>query len=112
MTHEYAVPVENFAIGNVPEGFKASIKELENENIKNYKISLSGIEQDMKKIDEKDIIGVIDMQVLAEKQGIEEWTAGSYVSEITFNLPEDIIIEEPYSFTIILEDINAETENE
>ena len=112
VTHEYAVPVENFAIGNVPEGFKASIKELENENIKNYKISLSGIEQDMKKIDEKDIIGVIDMQVLAEKQGIEEWTAGSYVSEITFNLPEDIIIEEPYSFTIILEDINAETENE
>ena len=67
---------------------------MENENIKNYKISLSGIEQDMKKIDEKDIIGVIDMQVLAEKQGIEEWTAGSYVSEITFNLPEDIIIEE------------------
>ena len=112
VTHEYAVPVENFAIGNVPEGFKASIKELENENIKNYKISLSGIEQDMKKIDEKDIIGVIDMQVLAEKQGIEEWTAGSYVSEITFNLPGDIIIEEPYSFTIILEDINAETENE
>lgn len=112
VTHEYAVPVENFAIGNVPEGFKASIKELENENIKNYKISLSGIEQDMKKIDENDIIGVIDMQVLAEKQGIEEWTAGSYVSEITFNLPEDIIIEEPYSFTIILEDINAETENE
>lgn len=112
VTHEYAVPIENFAIGNVPEGFKASIKELENENIKNYKISLSGIEQDMKKIDEKDIIGVIDMQVLAEKQGIEEWTAGSYVSEITFNLPEDIIIEEPYSFTIILEDINAETENE
>lgn len=112
VTHEYAVPVENFAIGNVPEGFKASIKELENENIKNYKISLSGIEQDMKKIDEKDIIGVIDMQFLAEKQGIEEWTAGSYVSEITFNLPEDIIIEEPYSFTIILEDINAETENE
>lgn len=112
VTEEFEIPVENFAIGNVPEGFKAVIKEFENENIKNYKISLSGVENDIKKVNEKDVIGVIDMKVLAEKQGIEEWTAGNYVSEITFNLPEDIIIEEPYSLTIVLQDINEESTEE
>ncbi len=112
VTKELEVPVKNFAVGNVPEGFDITIKEFENENIKNYMISISGVEKDLRKIDAEDIIGVVDMNLLAEKQGITEWTAGSYVSEITFNLSDDIIVKEPYSLTIILEEQNIEEKEE
>lgn len=112
VTQEFEIPVENFAVGNVPEEYNAYIKEFENEDIQSYKVSLSGIEKDIKKVDAKDIIGVVDMKIFAEKHGITEWTAGSYVSEITFNLPENIMVEEPYSLTVILENINEETTQE
>ena len=108
VTKELEVPIKNFAVGNVPEGFDITIQEFENENIKNYMISISGVEKDLRKINAEDIIGVVDMNLLAEKQGITEWTAGTYVSEITFNLPNDIIVKEPYSLTIILEEQNKE----
>lgn len=108
VTKELEVPVKNFAVGNVPEGFDVTIKEFENENVKHYKISLSGVEKDLRRIQAEDIIGVIDMNLLAENQGITEWAAGNYVSEITFNLSDDVILKEPYSLTIILEDQNIE----
>lgn len=110
VTREYEIPVKNFAVGNVPEGFDVTIKEFENENIKSYNITLSGVEKDLRKIDEDGIIGVVDMKMLAEKQGITEWTEGTYVSEITFNISDSIIVKEPYSLTIILENQNKESE--
>lgn len=108
ITQVYEVPIKNFAVGNVPEGFEATIKEFENEEIEFYKISLSGVEADIKKMEAEDIIGVVDLQILAEKLGVTEWTEGSYVSEITFNFSKDIMVKEPYSLTIILEDQNKE----
>lgn len=110
ITREFEIPVRNFAVGNVPEGYTATIQEFENEAIENYKISVSGVETDIKKIKANDVIGVVDMQLIAETQGITEWTEGSYVGEITFNLSDDVILKAPYSLTIVLTDQNKETE--
>lgn len=110
VTREYEIPVKNFAVGNIPEGFDGTIKEFENANVKSYSITLSGVEKDLRKIDADEIIGVVDMKILAEKQGITEWTEGTYVSEITFNISDSIIVKEPYSLTIILENQNKESE--
>ncbi len=110
ITREFHIPVKNFAVGNVPEGYEAVIREFENEAIEKYTISLSGVEADMKRIRADAVVGVVDMQILAEQQGITEWAEGSYVSEITFNLTDDIIINQPYSLTIELIDQNKITE--
>lgn len=110
ITREFDIPVRNFAVGNAPEGYDVTIQEFENEEIENYKISVSGVEADIKKIRANDVIGVVDMQLIAETQGITEWTEGSYVGEITFNLSDDVILKAPYSLTIILKDQNKETE--
>lgn len=110
ITREYDIPVKNFAVGNEPEGYKAVIKEFENEEVENYRITVSGVEEDIRKIRANDVIGVVDMKLLAETQGITEWAEGSYVGEITFNLSKDIILKAPYSLTIVLEDQNKETE--
>lgn len=112
ITREYDIPVKNFAVGNEPEGYKAVIKEFENEEVENYRITVSGVEEDIRKIRANDVIGVVDMKLLAETQGITEWAEGSYVGEITFNLSKDIILKAPYSLTIVLEDQNKETEEE
>lgn len=112
VTEEFVVPVENFAVGKVPEGYRAYIAEFENEEIRNYKISLSGMEKNIKRLNARNIIGVVDMELLAEKQGITQWTEGTYVSEITFNLPENITADEPYSLTVVLEKITQEDEAE
>lgn len=110
ITKEYDIPVKNFAVGNKPEGYKATIKEFENEEVENYRITVSGVEDDIRNIRANDVIGVVDMKLLAEAQGITEWAEGSYVGEITFNLSKDIILKAPYSLTIVLEDQNRETE--
>ena len=110
VTKEYDIPVKNFAVGNAPDGYEVYIREFENKEIKDYTISVSGVEDDIRKIKENDVIGVVDMQNIAETQGITEWTAGSYVGEITFNLSEGVILKAPYSLTVVLVDQNKETE--
>lgn len=110
ITKEYDIPVKNFAVGNEPEGYKATIKEFENEEVENYRITVSGVEEDIRKIRANDVIGVVDMKMLAETQGITEWAEGSYIGEITFNLSKDVILKAPYSLTILLENQNKETE--
>ena len=110
ITKEYEIPVKNFAVGNAPEGYEVTIQEFENKEIENYRISVSGIEEDIRKIKANDVIGVVDMQMIAETQGITEWAEGSYVGEITFNLSNNIILKAPYSLTVVLVDQNKETE--
>ena len=110
VTKEYDIPVKNFAVGNVPEGYDAYIKEFQNKDIKDYTISVSGVEAEIRKIRENEVIGVVNMQKIAEAQDITEWTEGSYVGEITFNLSDSIILKAPYSLTVVLVDQNKETE--
>ena len=110
ITREYDIPVKNFAVGNAPEGYEVTIQEFENEEIDNYRISVSGVEDDIRKIKANDVIGVVDMQMIAETQGITEWAEGSYVGEITFNLSENVTLQAPYSLTVVLTNQNKETE--
>ena len=110
ITKEYDIPVKNFAVGNAPEGYEVIIQEFENEEIENYRISVSGVEEDIRKIRASDVIGVVDMQMIAETQGITEWAEGSYVGEITFNLSKNITLKAPYSLTVVLVDQHKETE--
>ena len=56
------------------------------------------------------IIGVVDMNQIRERLGFEEWVAGTYTGEITFNLPEDVTLAEPYMMTLELEDIEQNQE--
>ena len=110
VTQEFEVPVKNIAIGNIPEGFDATIQEFEGTGVEKYKISVSGVEEDIKKMNAKDIIGVIDMKLLAQEQELTEWHEGSYVGELTFNLPENVFANKQYSLTVILEDLNKQNE--
>ena len=109
VTRELQIPKKNFALGNMPEGFNIFINELE--DAESFTIRISGVQNDVNAVNPEDIIGVVDMDILLESINFEQWAAGAYEGEITFNLPETVVLEERYKFTIILEDIIIE-ENE
>ncbi len=108
ITNELRIPVKNFAAGSRPANFNIVLKEIENRDY--YPIKISGTREAVTAVDAETIIGVVDMNQIRERLGFEEWVAGTYTGEITFNLPEDVTLAEPYMMTLELEDIEQNQE--
>ncbi|MEE0918905.1 MAG: hypothetical protein U0L56_02600, partial [Lachnospiraceae bacterium] len=87
-----------------------TIKEFEPETVKNYTIEISGTAADVEEILANDIIGVIDMDKLLKQYDMTQWAEGSYVGEITFNLPDTVKLKEPYSLTLMVSQKKQETD--
>jgi YbbR domain-containing protein len=110
VTKELRVPSRNFAAGNKPDNFDITLKEIEDEEY--YPIKISGTQEAVNTVTAESVIGVIDMDALSTELGLDEWTAGSYVGKITFNLPDSVTLEQDYSMTLVLENITDDEENE
>lgn len=108
VTKEFAVPKSNFAVANIPEGYTAEIQELASEDVTTFTIKLSGIESDINKLRARDILGIVDMNVLANEQGITQWAEDFYVGRVITNLSEDYTAVEQYAFTVSLKKIEEE----
>ena len=111
VTKQFEVPVKNFAIANIPEGFEAKIREFENEQVENFTMTFAGVSEDINKLRAKDIIGVVDLDVHAQEYEITEWISGIYVCDIHLNLSQDYISAEDYTLTVVLEKME-ETQEE
>jgi hypothetical protein len=106
VTRELEIPARNFAAGNKPEGFDVTLKEADDDEY--YVIKISGTQSAVDSVEANNVIGVIDMDELLSSLELEEWKAGSYTSEITFNLPEDVTLADKYEMTIVLENTEEE----
>jgi YbbR domain-containing protein len=102
VTKEIKVPAKNFAAGNKPDNFNVTLMEVDEDDT--YNIKISGTQTAVNSVTANDVIGVIDMDILADDLGIEEWSAGSYQGKITFNLPDSVTLDQDYSMTIVLEE--------
>jgi YbbR domain-containing protein len=102
VTKEIKVPAKNFAAGNKPDNFNVTLMEVDEDDT--YNIKISGTQAAVNSVTANDVIGVIDMDILADELGIEEWSAGSYQGKITFNLPDSVTLDQDYSMTIVLEE--------
>jgi hypothetical protein len=106
VTKELRIPAKNFAAGNKPEGFDVTLKEADEDEY--YAIKISGTQSAVNSVEADTVIGVIDMDRLLDSLELEEWKEGSYTSEITFNLPDDVTLAEKYEMTIVLENTEEE----
>lgn len=97
------IPAKNFAAGNKPEGFAVTLKEVENNAA--YRIGVSGTKAAVDVVHAESVIGVVDMNQIKEKLGLDEWVAGVYTGDITFNLPENVKPAQNYKMTVALEEI-------
>jgi YbbR domain-containing protein len=102
VTKEIKVPSKNFAAGNKPDGFDVTLMEVGEDDT--YSIKISGTQEAVNSVTANDVIGVIDMDMLAEEQEIEEWSAGTYQGKITFNLSDSVTLDKDYFMTIVLEE--------
>lgn len=100
ITKDYAVPAANFAVAHVPDGYEAEIVELEDNNT--ITMSVSGVSSQLTKLQAKDILGVVDMDLIAENLGIEEWEDGEYTGTIVTNLSDDYTLVQEYTLTVRL----------
>lgn len=108
VTKELEIPARNFAAGNKPEGFRLTLKELVDKD--SYVIRISGTQAAVDVVNAEEIIGVIDMNLIRDNLGLQQWAVGSYQGDITFNLPDNVTLAEAYKMTVELEEIEEETE--
>ncbi len=108
VTKELEIPARNFAAGYKPEGFQITLKELVDKD--SYVIRISGTQAAVDVVNAEEIIGVIDMNLMLENLGLQQWDVGSYQGDITFNLPDNVTLAEPYKMTVEVGAIENETE--
>lgn len=103
-TKELSVPAENITVSGVPEGMEAEITTVAD----TYDITVSGLERDVSVLRDNTVTGVLDLGKWMEDNGVEELTPGNYTIPVTFNLSENITIENDVNIHIRLKEQEAE----
>ena len=103
-TQELSVPAENITVSGVPEGMEAEITTVAD----TYDITVSGLERDVSVLRDNTVTGVLDLGKWLEDNGVEELTPGNYTIPVTFNLSENITIENDVNIHIRLKEQETE----
>ena len=91
--------------GGVPEGMEAEITT----EAETYDITVSGLDRDISILRDDTVTGVLDLEKWMNDNNVEELTPGNYTIPVTFNLSEDIMVENDVNIHIRLK--NQDTNN-
>ena len=91
--------------GGVPEGMEAEITT----EAETYDITVSGLDRDISILRDDTVTGVLDLEKWMDDNNVEELTPGNYTIPVTFNLSEDIMVENDVNIHIRLK--NQDTNN-
>ena len=97
-TKDLSIPAENITISGVPEGMTAEITT----EAETYDITVSGLSRDVTPLHDSSVTGVLDLEKWMEDNNVEELTPGSYVVPVTFNLAEEVTLENDVNIHIRL----------
>ena len=97
---------ENIEVINVPEGYRATLGELE----ENTEIEVIGLSSDVSGLREAELKGTVDIVEWMEAESMAEPVDGYYQVEIDFGLPQNVSVLEPVRVVMHLSKIQ-ETEN-
>lgn len=81
---------DDFELVNVPEGYEAELVEPEG----GYKLTVSGLEEDVLAVPEDQILGQVDIAAWMQEEDIEEPEERDYRIPVTLTLPGDISLED------------------
>ena len=104
-TKDLSVPAENITISGVPEGMEAEITT----EAETYDITVSGLDRDISILRDDTVTGVLDLEKWMDDNNVEELTPGNCTIPVTFNLSEDIMVENDVNIHIRLK--NQDTNN-
>ena len=100
VVRELSVPAENITISGVPEGMDAEITT----EADTYDITVSGLERNVSVLNDTTITGVLNFTKWMEDNSVEELTPGNYTIPVTFDLSEDITVENDVNIHIRLKE--------
>lgn len=87
---------ERVRISNIPEGYQASISELD----ESFVIEVIGLSRDVAALQAQNIAGTVDVEKWMLETGMEEPQPGFYTVEVDFGLPEDVRLREAVTVTL------------
>lgn len=103
VTKDLSIPAENITISGVPEGLEAEITT----EADTYDITVSGLSRNISILRDNSVTGVLDLKQWMEDNNVEEMAPGSYVIPVTFNLSEDVTIENDVNIHIRLKSVES-----
>lgn len=103
-TKDLSVPAENITISGVPEGMEAEITTAAD----TYDITVSGLSRNISILRDNTVTGVLDLQKWMEDNNVDELTPGGYTIPVTFNLSEDVTVENDVNIHIRLKTEEAQ----
>lgn len=104
ITRRLAVRGEGVSVMNVPEGFTASISELEESLI----LEVVGLPEEIAGLSANDIEGKVDIAEWMREEQMDTPEEGFYQVEVDFGLPENVRIADPVVVTMHLSKIEEE----
>ncbi len=101
VSREISVSGKEIEVINVPEGFRATVAEIEDGTT----IDVIGLSQDVSAIRVNELKGTVDILKWMEEQEMEEPEDGYYNVEIDFGLGDDVTVLEPLVLVLHLSEI-------
>lgn len=86
-------------IKNVPTDFKVDIVEIPDD----LTLKLAGRAGVLNALKQEDIVGTIDMQNIQEDYNLEEYKEGNFTTQVSFTLPDGVILTSPVNVHVIFE---------
>ena len=96
---------DNIEVINVPEGYRATLGELE----ENTEIEVIGLSSDVSGLREAELKGTVDIAEWMEAESMTEPVDGYYQVEIDFGLPQNVTVLEPVMVVMHLSEIQETT---
>jgi len=94
----YNVYLRNIKLENVPEGFEAEFVDAQDD----VEFSLIGLAQDLEKLQLSSLNYRVDLGEYATSHNVTEFKEGTYNCEVSFDLPEGVILKEPVKMSVKL----------
>lgn len=101
------IPERNISILSLPEGFEAELAERE-EPYEPYEIRISGLEAAVSAVGQDSLRGTLDIGEWMEEQNMEELSAGTYEIPVSFELPDNVNIEEGLTVRVNIVELEEE----
>ncbi len=107
VTTEVGIPADDVAIRGVPEHMTGGFAEA----TENIALTVKGLSNRVEGIQEGEITAVVDVAGFMAKNGLSELIPGAYEMELTVRLPEGIRLEKPATVPVLIQQSEAETDN-
>lgn len=103
ITMEVPLTEDSITLSNIPEGYEATMNGL----LEDAVVQLIGLQSVVQNMSETEVSAFVDVDALLEKENMieEESYDGTYLAEISFNLPEGVRVRNPLKIYVVLKGV-------